>query len=71
MNEKLPAPCDACCGSGLRHGSACGECQGKGYRLFVNGNQISVRQDKPKQWRRLAQHSRHPARWYSRRCDGI
>ena len=41
MNEKLPAPCEACRGSGLRHGAVCSECQGKGYRLFVNGHQNS------------------------------
>ena len=40
MNEKLPAPCEACDGSGLRDGSECSACRGKGYRLFVNGNQI-------------------------------
>ena len=38
MDDKLPAPCEACRGSGLRHGVACGECHGKGYRLFVNGS---------------------------------
>ena len=43
MNEKLPAPCQACHGSGLRDGSECRECGGKGYRLFVNGNQIPMR----------------------------
>ena len=39
MNEKLPAPCEACRGSGLRHGALCSECRGKGYRLIVNGRQ--------------------------------
>jgi hypothetical protein len=43
MNEKLPAPCEACRGSGLRHGAVCSECQGKGYRLIVNGRQTPVR----------------------------
>src|SRR5271167_812563 len=49
MNEKLPAPCEACRGTGMRHGALCGECQGKGYRLFVNGNQVPVRQERPPQ----------------------
>jgi hypothetical protein len=63
MNEKLPAPCEACRGSGLRHGSVCSECQGKGYRLFINGNQIPVRQEKPYRWQpnRAAQRSRNTA----------
>ena len=43
MNEKLPAPCEPCHGSGLRKGSECSECGGKGYRMFVNGNQTPVR----------------------------
>lgn len=34
MIEKLPAPCEPCLGSGVRHGSVCSDCQGKGYRLF-------------------------------------
>ena len=38
MDEKLPAPCEHCRASGLRHGSVCEECQGKGYRLFINGS---------------------------------
>ena len=55
------APCEACRGFGLRHGNVCGECQGKGYRLFINGNQIAVRQDKPQRWQsnRPAQQSRN------------
>jgi hypothetical protein len=44
MDEKLPIPCDACSASGLRHGAVCAECQGKGYRLSINGKQISARQ---------------------------
>ena len=51
MEEKLPAPCEACHGSGVRHGVACGECQGKGYRLFVNGRQTPVKQQSP-EWQR-------------------
>jgi hypothetical protein len=43
MNEKLPAPCEHCRASGLRHGSVCNECQGKGYRLFVNGSEAQER----------------------------
>jgi hypothetical protein len=61
MNEKLPAPCEACRGSGLRHGSVCDECQGKGYQLIVNGNQmVPLRQDKPQRWQgqRPAHHRR-------------
>jgi DnaJ-class molecular chaperone len=38
MDEKLPSPCEACRGTGLRKGSPCSECGGKGYRLFINGN---------------------------------
>jgi DnaJ-class molecular chaperone len=64
MSEKLPAPCEACRGTGMRRGSVCGECEGKGYRLFVNGNQIPVRQENPqrRQRRGPAQHPRHPVR---------
>jgi DnaJ-class molecular chaperone len=49
MNEKLPAPCEACHASGLRKGSECSECGGKGYRLFVNENRTPVRQERPPQ----------------------
>jgi hypothetical protein len=74
MNEKLPAPCGACDGSGLRDGSECSACRGKGYRLFVNGNQIlgnqilgnqiPARQDKPqrRQRQRPSQRRQHRAR---------
>jgi hypothetical protein len=55
MNEKLPAPCEPCSGSGMHHGNICGDCRGKGYRMFVNGNQISVRLESPKRWQ-----GRHP-----------
>jgi len=50
MNEKLPAPCEACRGSGLRRGAVCSECQGKGYRLMINGHQIAVQQQSPQRW---------------------
>ena len=62
MNEKLPAPCEACRGSGLRHGVVCSECQGKGYRLFVNGRQTPVQQQRQQRWQRSrpAQKPRHP-----------
>jgi len=64
MNEKLPAPCEACHASGLRHGSECSECGGKGYRLFINGSQAPVRQVKPQRWqgnRPMRQQRRRPA----------
>jgi hypothetical protein len=52
MDEKLPAPCGHCHASGLRHGSVCDECQGKGYRLFINGSQTPERLKQPlRQWR--------------------
>jgi len=62
MDEKLPAPCEACHSSGVRHGVACGECQGKGYRLFVNGRQTPVKQQSPQRWQRSRQtkNPRHP-----------
>jgi hypothetical protein len=56
MDEKLPAPCDACRGSGLRHGAVCEECQVKGYRLFINGKQAPVQQQRPRRWQRPVQH---------------
>jgi hypothetical protein len=61
MNEKLPAPCEACRGSGIRHGAVCSECHGKGYRMFVNGRQIPVPQQKPRGWQcsRPAQNPRY------------
>jgi hypothetical protein len=52
MNEKLPAPCEACRGSGLRHGAVCSECQGKGYRLFIDGRQTPVQQRSPQRWQK-------------------
>jgi len=64
MNEKLPAPCAACRGTGMRQGTVCNECQGKGYRLFVNGNQTPVPHESPQ--RLQSQHpmrrQRHPVR---------
>ena len=48
MNEKLPAPCEGCSGSGLRNGAVCSECLGKGYRFIVNGRQSPVQQQRPK-----------------------
>jgi len=64
MDERLPAPCEPCHGSGLRKGSECSECGGKGYRLFVNGNQAPVRQERPqrRQGQRPGQRSRHLVR---------
>ena len=64
MNEKLPAPCEPCRASGLRHGSVCGECQGKGYRLFINGNQMPVQEKRPQRWQRErpVQNRRYPVR---------
>jgi hypothetical protein len=52
MNEKLPAPCEPCKGTGLSYGSECTECGGQGYRLIVNG-QTAPRPrwvEKPKRW---------------------
>jgi hypothetical protein len=52
MDEKLPAPCERCRASGLRHGSVCDECQGKGYRLFINRSQTPEPLKRPsRQWR--------------------
>jgi len=50
MNEKIPAPCEPCHGSGMHHGNVCSDCQGKGYRMFVNGNQNPVKIETPKRW---------------------
>lgn len=50
MNERLPAPCEPCHGSGMRDGTVCSECRGKGYHLLVNGKQLSVRQEKTERW---------------------
>ena len=47
MNEKLPAPCEPCKGTGLSHGSECEQCRGKGYRLIVNGAPAPTRIDRP------------------------
>jgi hypothetical protein len=65
MNEKLPAPCEACRGTGMRHGGLCSQCQGKGYYLFINGSPAPVRQDRPQQrWqgKRPMQPKRYPVR---------
>jgi hypothetical protein len=52
MEEKLPAPCEACRASGLRKGAPCSECGGKGYRLIINGTPAPARQEGPKQRQR-------------------
>ena len=53
MNEKLPAPCEHCKGTGLSHGSECSECGGKGYRLIVGGRPMPVAAPvKAKRWHR-------------------
>jgi hypothetical protein len=65
MNEKLPAPCEACRGTGMHHGGLCSQCQGKGYYLFINGSPAPVRQDRPQQrWqgKRPMQPKRYPVR---------
>jgi hypothetical protein len=54
MDEKLPAPCEACVASGLRKGVPCSECGGKGYRLIINGTPALGRQEGPKQRQRPA-----------------
>jgi hypothetical protein len=56
MNEKLPAPCEGCDGSGLRHGAVCSECRGKGYRLIINRRQTPVQQQDPQQLLRPPQN---------------
>jgi DnaJ-class molecular chaperone len=43
MSEKLPAPCERCNASGIFHGMSCEECQGKGYRLIVDGQMKNER----------------------------
>ena len=60
MDEKLPAPCQACHASGLRRGVVCEECQGKGYRMFVNGSQTPSRVERPPQLWRRQRPSQHP-----------
>jgi DnaJ-class molecular chaperone len=62
MNEKLPAPCQACNGSGVRDGSACSECRGKGYHLFVNGNQVSPMRLQRRQRQRPVQRQQRSVR---------
>jgi hypothetical protein len=70
MDEKLPAPCEKCRASRLRHGSVCDECQGKGYRLFINRSQTPESLKRPPHhgedrgdlsvngdWRLFAQHA--------------
>ena len=40
MSDKLPAPCQHCKATGFFEGSECRECDGKGYRLIVDGQVI-------------------------------
>jgi hypothetical protein len=40
MNDKLRAPCEHCKATGLFEGSECRECDGKGYRLIVDGRVV-------------------------------
>jgi DnaJ-class molecular chaperone len=47
MTDKLPAPCEHCGGTGIFHGSECVECQGKGYRLVIDGHVTAVRAATP------------------------
>jgi DnaJ-class molecular chaperone len=58
MDEKVPAPCEPCHGSGVRDGIICDKCGGKGYRLLVNGKPDPVRTQKPQQ----RQNNRQPHR---------
>jgi DnaJ-class molecular chaperone len=58
MNEKVPAPCEPCHGSGVRDGTVCDKCGGKGYRLLVNQNPDPVPTQKPQQ----RQDKRQPQR---------
>jgi hypothetical protein len=37
MNDKMPAPCEHCRATGLFGGGECRECDGKGYRLIIDG----------------------------------
>jgi len=60
MDEKLPAPCEPCRGSGLRKGVPCSECAGKGYRLMINGRPALALQESPR-WQ-----PQHPAYRQSR-----
>jgi hypothetical protein len=40
MSDKLPAPCEHCKATGFFGGSVCRECDGKGYRLIIDGRVI-------------------------------
>jgi hypothetical protein len=47
MNEKLPAPCEHCQATGLFEGSGCVQCEGKGYRLIINGQLAPTKRERP------------------------
>ena len=46
MSDKLPAPCEHCKATGFFGGSVCRECDGKGFRLIVDGRVIPQKFEK-------------------------
>jgi hypothetical protein len=52
MNDKLPTPCEHCKATGLFEGGECPQCDGKGYRLIVDGRLISTIVERPRVARR-------------------
>jgi DnaJ-class molecular chaperone len=60
MSDKLPAPCEHCKATGLFGGSECWECDGKGYRLIVDGRVIPREFEKGMTHRRKQIRQRQP-----------
>jgi DnaJ-class molecular chaperone len=60
MSDKLPAPCEHCKATGLFGGSECRECDGKGYRLIVDGRVIPRKFEKGMTHRRKQTRQRQP-----------
>jgi DnaJ-class molecular chaperone len=58
MSDKLPAPCEHCKATGLFGGSECRECDGKGYRLIIDGRVTPQRLERSGMIRRRTQTRR-------------
>jgi hypothetical protein len=60
MSDKLPAPCVHCKATGFFGGSVCRECDGKGYRLIVDGRVIHRKFEKGMTRRRMQTRQHKP-----------
>jgi DnaJ-class molecular chaperone len=51
ISEKMPVPCQSCHATGLKAGTECRDCRGRGYQLVTSGKLMALgRLEKRKQW---------------------